>query len=115
MVPFQSADFLLVANEFAQPLIRLPHVTMVYDAISRTRREDVFVPRKGADSSGVAHHCSQATLGMSIPNLYLAFICANCDVRAALYPVHTGYGIVLQFTKLCHTATARIPHVNAGS
>ena len=51
MVPFQTANFLLVAHEFAQPLIRLTYITVVYYAISRTRREDVFVPCKGADSA----------------------------------------------------------------
>ena len=80
MVPFQTANFLFVTNKFTQPLIRLPYVTVVDYAISRTRRQDVFVPRKGTDSSGVAHHCSQAALSVRIPNLHLAFICANCDV-----------------------------------
>ncbi len=43
-VPVQAADFLLVADEFAEVLFGLSYVAVVDEAVARARGQDVVVP-----------------------------------------------------------------------
>lgn len=43
-VPVQTADFLFVADEFAEVLFRLSYVTMIDEPVPRARGENMIVP-----------------------------------------------------------------------
>lgn len=77
VIPFQTTDFLFVTHEFAKPLVRLPNITVIDGAIPRTRRKDVFIPRKGTNTSCVSGHGAKSSLSLRIPDLHLTTVRAN--------------------------------------
>lgn len=81
VIPFEATNFLFVTHKFAKPLIRLPYVAVIDGAISRSRSQDVLVPCKGADASSVSCHGAETPLSLRIPNLHLASVRTNCNMR----------------------------------
>lgn len=57
---------------------------MVDEAISRTCREDVFIPSEGTDSTGVTGHGSDLLALFGIPDLDFALVGTDGD-GASLY------------------------------
>ena len=55
-VPLEAADFLSVPRELGDVVRGDPDVAVVDEAVVRARREEVVVPREGADACGVAGH-----------------------------------------------------------
>lgn len=60
----------------------------------------------------MAHHGSQSSTMLCIPDLYETLARTNCKVGTSLDPAHTGHGIILQLTELGHSARLRVPHVD---
>ena len=89
-VPAQAADFLLVAREAAEVLVRGADVTVVDEAVAGAGGEDVVVPGEGADARGVAGHGAEAAGFLGVVDLDEALVRADGEVGAALDPGDGG-------------------------
>ena len=77
-VPAQAADFLLVTCKLAEILVRGADVSVVDETVTRAGREDVVVPGKGTNPSGVTRHGAETAGFLCIIYLHKAFVRANC-------------------------------------
>ena len=85
-VPSKPADFLLVPDQLPQILIGLAHISVEDQPIARPGGQDVVVPGKRSDASGVSGHGPQSSLLFRIPDLHQAFVGSDGQMGPSLYP-----------------------------
>ena len=86
-------------------MVRGTDVSVVDEAVTRAGREDVVVPGKGANPSGVACHGAETAGFLCVIYLHEAFVRADCDMRASLDPRNGGDKvIVVEFAELGYFA-----------
>jgi hypothetical protein len=115
-IPAQPTNFLLMAREATEVLIRRADVAVVDETVAAARGEDMIVPSESTNAGRMPRHCAKTTGLLRVVDLHEALICADGDVAAALDPGDGGYEVVVfEFAEFGHFAAGRVPHVNAGS
>ena len=91
-------------------------VAQVDGAIARARRENRPIPREGADARRVARHRAHLLAPAHLPELRLAEVRADREVRAALRPRDRRHAVLgAEIAQLRHFARTRAPQIDARS
>ena len=102
-VPVKAADFLFVADKFAEVLFGLPHIAVIDETIARARSQDVIIPGQGAYAGSVTRHGTETPLLLSVPDLHKTFVGTDGNMSAALNPGDRCDDIILKIAELVDT------------